>query len=90
MVKKDKTMTIISKSCHHYEKREWIQNGYYQNGECYKTAKSQNGEITKQRLLQNSDCYKTATTTKRQLLQKNIVIYSTKTATVTKQRKIIY
>ena len=48
MVKKDKTMTIISKSCHHYEKREWIQNGYYQNGECYKTAKSQNG-----------DCYKT-------------------------------
>ena len=51
---------------------EWVQNGDFQNGECYKTAKSQNGEITKRRLQQNDDCYKTA---------------KSQTATVTKERK---
>ena len=52
----------------------------------------QNSDTTKQQLLQNSDSYKTATVTKqrllqnsnltvikRWLLQKNILIYSTKT-----------
>ena len=42
------------------DKLEWVINGDYQNRKCYRTAKSQNSEITKRRLLQNDDFYKTA------------------------------
>ena len=57
--------------------------------ENHKTATVTNGEITKQQLLQNSNYCKTATVNKWRLLQnedcykKNILIYSTKMATVT-------
>ena len=55
---------------------EWIQNGDFQNGKCYKTAKSQNSECYKTAKLQNSECYKTAKSKKRRMLQngeKNIL-----------------
>ena len=48
----------------------FLRSGYIKT--IFKTAKLQNGEITKQRLQQNDDCYKTA---------------KLQTATVTKERK---
>ena len=45
--------------------KEWIQNG-----------ESQNGEITKQRLLQNDDCYKTAKIIQKNFNKKSTVLRS--------------